>query len=99
MLSFNEITREPMWSHLTRINVGSSEGSLSRLVLIRGWRWSPPLSEAWVEMRGHGSTAVAHSCFEVGRHVVPPRRLISEGGAMHCGPRVICFRMPPVRER
>ena len=86
MLSFNEITREPMWSHLSRTNVGSSEGSLRRLVLIRGWRGSLPLSDAWAEMRGNGSTAVANSCFEFGRHVVLPRRLISEVGR--------CFVVP-----
>ena len=78
MLSLNEITRDPMWSHLSRMSVGSGEGSLRRLVPIRGLGGIVPLSEGRVEMRGNGSTAVVNPCFEFRSPLMLPRLVVSE---------------------
>ena len=78
MLSLREITLNPRWSHFSRMSVGSGEGSLRRLVPIRGLGGSVPLSEAGVEMRGNGSTAVVNPCFEVRLPVMLPRLVIAE---------------------
>ena len=49
MLSLREITRNPSWSHFSRIGVGSGEGSLHLFVPIRVWGGSAGSCETGVE--------------------------------------------------
>ena len=47
MLSLGEITLYPRWSHFSRMSVGSGEGSLRRLVPIRGLGGIGSLVRGW----------------------------------------------------
>ena len=77
MLSLREITRNPSWSHFSRMGVGSGEGSLHLFVPIRGLGGIRSLVQDW------GSTLVLKSCFEVGSYVMPAGLMIS--GVGHAG--------------
>ena len=95
MLSLREITRNPNWSHFSRIGVRSVEGSLHLFVPIRIGGGSARACEADVESMA--TDRVGESDFEIRSAVMPAELRISDEGGKPYGSPVVRFRMPPMR--